>query len=899
MKTTLSLPHVALASLLALSVVPLSRAFSWSASQLDGAGTQNCIAIQPGGTGVILSASDVSGLQRSANYGASWQGVNIGVPASGPGKAAVVCWSNSSTHANTAYAGDDDGFLSSTDGGQTWSLLSGTPNFNGQGTWPRAVGNLIACDQSSSFPGYLYCGSGSSILRSSDGGSTWTTIFTDGAGDLISGLALNPSTPTTLYIATQGDGTYSTVNARTVGTGGWTHLATVPSRPEELLVLTDGSLYAAGSDASAGGGVWKWNGSSFSSLGAPAASGTSYLGISGYGTGSSATIYASATSPATDGTARASVIKTTNSGSSWSNITQSANVVNQIGGPGGPAWWQILSGVSAYGLGNTQGDMESIEVDPSNHNIVFTSGRAGIWQTTNATAAAGSILWYPYVSGLSVCVAEWSATDPNHAGRVYITDEDWTFFYSTDGGNTFRRNASGMSTGTTGRPIFVDPQNSTVYCGQLQDDSTLVGDIYSNADPTTGAAWTSTGFNSGPSVGAKPRGVAAGRDSSGHVALVAVSDKSKTNAAGLWYSDNGGAWSQISTAITPNGAGVVPIVWNANSKYVFIYAQGSGLWRSNNYGVSGSWANIWGTTSPAIGEGFLAEDPNQEGRLYVSTASGVYRFDDARTGSAPTATAMGGPANPGAMTLANGILYCCDRYVTVGTNSSMYRWLAPAMSTTNAVISNGAYSGQSQWPSGLAADANGTIYVSERDEGCMVGSPVLFADTFSSASNWTPDGGTWGLVTLGGASAYQGSNATSSALAYVNVSGSASWQSYSMSADVTPVSFTAGSCGISLYFADANDRYMVQITPAGAVNIKSDVGGTQTTLASGTYTYTSGATYTLRLVANNVAGTLTAYLGATQVAQATGVTFSPSSGTAALNVFDGTADFQNVLIDQL
>lgn len=915
---TIPIASVALATLLALSVPQSSRAFSWAASGLDGAGTQNCIAIQPNGSGTILSASDVSGIQRSTDYGKSWQGVNQGMAPGAPGKAATVVWSNNSSNVNTAYAGDLDGVFISTNAGKTWaptitaSNPPVNPTFLGNGTssvrWPRSTGNLIACDQSASFPGYLYAGGvdsvsgANAVMRSSDNGATWTIIFT--SPDYIRGVALDPTTPTTLYVATYGAGVFKTTAARTVGTGGWgSALSGGPAKPEEMLVLTDHTLYVAGADSTGGNGnIWKSSGSTLAATGAPTASGTTYLGISGYGTGTTATIYACASSPASSGTADASVIKSINGGGTWTNITQTSNVSNQIGGAGGPPWWQLLSGNAPYyELGAGSGDMATIEVDPSNPATVFTGGRGGIWATFNATATPMStIQWYPYVAGLSVCGADWVAADPAHPGRVYVTDEDWTFFYSTDGGKSFLRNANGMSAGTTGRPIFVDPVNSTVYCGQLQDDSTLIGDIYSNPDPTTGGAWTSTGFNSGLSVGAKPRGVAAGRNSSGQVVLVAVADKTSGAAGpGLWQSVNGGAWAQKSTSITPSGAQVVPIAWIANSAYVFVYAQNSGLWRSSDWGAT--YTPIWAHTSSGVGTGFLVEDPNQEGRLYLSTSAGVYRFDDARTGTTFSPQLMGGPAHPGALTLANGILYCCNQYTGSGADGAMYRWLSPSNNVGNAPISGDPYAGQSEWPSGLAVDSNGKIYISERDEGCMVGDPTLFADDFGSGtSNWTPDGGTWTTTTLGGSTVYQGSNSTSSAISYVNYSGSSSWQSYSVSAGVTPVSFTAGSAGISLNFLDANDRYILQITPAGAVNLKSDSGGTQTTLGSpGHYTYTSGATYTLQLVANNLAGTLTGYINGVMAVQATGVTFVPASGTAALNVYQGTTDFDNVLIDQL
>src|SRR4051812_26688753 len=91
----------ALALGLALSVsTHVFAAYNWGSSGLVGAGTQNCLAIQPGGTGVMVSAADISGFQRSTDYGVHWRTCNVGTPVGGPSKVACVIFSNNPSTPN-------------------------------------------------------------------------------------------------------------------------------------------------------------------------------------------------------------------------------------------------------------------------------------------------------------------------------------------------------------------------------------------------------------------------------------------------------------------------------------------------------------------------------------------------------------------------------------------------------------------------------------------------------------------------------------------------------------------------------------------------------------------------------------------------------------------------------
>lgn len=711
---------------------------AWAPSGLEGGGTQNALAIQPGSTDVMVDGADVAGFHRTTNCGRNWVTSNIGVNGASF-KVATAVFSNNPQKSNTVYAGTGNvgsggGFLVSTNAGQSWILKSTTPQFSGNGEtdvptltgrWPRSTGNLIAVDEAGSAK-YLYAGTfQDGVMRSTDGGSTWTTVGL--SNKFIRSIVLDPNSPGTLYVAAYSNYIWKITTARTTsgtGTAGWTQLVNAPNKAEELLMLGT-NLYAAGKDDSAGGGVWKSSnaGGTWVKLGGSAlATTTTWTGIDGYNAGGADVLYVGATDPVNDGTGTGffrTVMRSVDGGVTWSDITMKADIQNEVGGAGGHPWW-LMGNAAFYELGHGSCDCAMIRVNPANPDQVFFVGRSGVWGTTNATA--GTPLWYPMVAGLSVTVTHWLAVDPNHPERVYVALDDWTFVCSSNHAASFVQSKP-VGADTAGYYTFVDPIDSTVYLAAGSRDSNTNGEIYSNPNPTDPAsAWTAENLSA--LTRARTRGLVAGRDGGGNrVILAAVA------TSGL-YRKVDSAWTLVNSTIKPDKNDHVQFAWNEGSSNVFLFHQNTGLWRSRDYGAT--WSMIWAHPSNTVRTGYLVEDPNQEGLLYISCDDGgVYRMEDAQDGVAvgngiAMPTEMGGPVDPGAMALANGILYACDR-ATPSHDARICQWLNPANSTACVNIADAViYPGMANSPGALVAGPDGHIYSCLSNNGVIVGGAPVY-----------------------------------------------------------------------------------------------------------------------------------------------------------------------------
>lgn len=150
--------------------------------------------------------------------------------------------------AKTVYAGTRwGGVFKSTDGGESWRRLPVAPTNDNEAILDLAI------DPSS--PATLYVTRGGSVLKSRDGGATFADAGAGIRAFLIPGLALDPRNPQELWAATT-DGLYASAD----GGGSW-RLAGPDLAPRDTSsVALDprvrGTLYAGLEDQDQGG-VWK------------------------------------------------------------------------------------------------------------------------------------------------------------------------------------------------------------------------------------------------------------------------------------------------------------------------------------------------------------------------------------------------------------------------------------------------------------------------------------------------------------------------------------------------------------------------------------------------------------------------------------------------------------------
>jgi uncharacterized protein (TIGR03437 family) len=167
--------------------VSTDGAASWqsSANGLTGSGILTIVA-DPAQTGTAYaSVQSPPGLFRSTDSGQTWTQLSIspyGQLAS-PVNAIVI----GSTGA--ILAATNQGILISTDGGSTWTAGAGLPVQNNQ---------TLALSPEDPSIVYLV-NSGSQVQRSTDGGQTFSTVFSSNHLTQLSRVAVDPRNPSTVY----------------------------------------------------------------------------------------------------------------------------------------------------------------------------------------------------------------------------------------------------------------------------------------------------------------------------------------------------------------------------------------------------------------------------------------------------------------------------------------------------------------------------------------------------------------------------------------------------------------------------------------------------------------------------------------------------------------------------
>lgn len=190
-----------------LSLIPslLAYAVDWENIGPGGGGYLMSCAIQPDNPDIIFIGSDVAGIHKSVDGGATWKKVNNGFASSSESANAYGIENIifDPTDYNILYAAGWGGVYKSTDGGTTWTKVLGRGRSYGALAIDPDDHNIVYAgvgeiDIDKSGKGELY--------RSTDGGATWTKIskgFHRKA--VIYGIAIDPDSSTlarTLIVGT-------------------------------------------------------------------------------------------------------------------------------------------------------------------------------------------------------------------------------------------------------------------------------------------------------------------------------------------------------------------------------------------------------------------------------------------------------------------------------------------------------------------------------------------------------------------------------------------------------------------------------------------------------------------------------------------------------------------------
>jgi photosystem II stability/assembly factor-like uncharacterized protein len=271
---------------------------SWSNDNygLNGLGLAD-IAVDPSNSSNVYAAT-AEGVYQSGDGGRTWSATNTGLTSRQMSCLAIDPQIPSTIYAGTRFNGSTggDGVFKSTDGGATWTRINNgllgsdvgtltidpvTPatvyltntsgvfrTTDGGAHWTRINSNRIfvlsfVIDPTNTSIIYLTEGnSGGGVFRSADGGVTWSGINDGLPSPYSSIVAIDPATPTTLYVST-GGGVFKSTDSGTTWVAslgdtptGW--IAVEASNPSTVYVGSSG-LLGAGSKvlkSTDGGATW-------------------------------------------------------------------------------------------------------------------------------------------------------------------------------------------------------------------------------------------------------------------------------------------------------------------------------------------------------------------------------------------------------------------------------------------------------------------------------------------------------------------------------------------------------------------------------------------------------------------------------------------------------------------
>jgi len=510
----------------------------------------NAVKLHPTRPAIVL-VGGVGGVYRSTDFGANWQGVT------GIGNTEYIASLAVNARApNLVFAAGSGGVYRSIDGGSSWTLLSGglpagafSPSvavhtasnsltvyaavngsiwrsFDRGNSWamvdgfglPAGYVQLIAVDASPHSPAILYAldnvsSSGlGSVFRSADGGGTWSPADPSlPANDTIQSIAVNPTTPSTVYATSTTTGLHTSqdsgqtwVTTSRQLSGVLSRVAVAPSAPQTVYA---GSYDSGPFKSTDGGKSW--------------VAINRGLGPDVYGTDMG--IQSLAVSPISPAIAYVGtccgVFRTLDGGATWSAINEGiewlppvqALVIDptapntiyagtQYGGV-----WKTTNGHSwnwsSAGLPGSH--VYAIAIDPRNPSTVYASSYDGFEGPPDTRVGYGVFKsidgganWLPVNVGLTNLLVRTLAVDPANPMTVYAGTNGSGIFKSVNGGASWA--ASGTGAGLYPSTIVVDPSSASIVYASTYDAgvfrSTDFGLRWSAINhgldvPTTSAQW--------------------------------------------------------------------------------------------------------------------------------------------------------------------------------------------------------------------------------------------------------------------------------------------------------------------------------------------------------------------------------------------------------------------------
>ena len=413
------------------------RANQLKSVKIGGGGFVTGIVIHPQAADVMYARTDVGGLYRWDAANQDWHQMLSEESVGQKVSLSVESIAPDPNNPNTVYAAtgaythkEPGNILKSVDGGNSWQVLDISLPMGGNGEW-RWTGERLAVDPHNS--SVVYFGSRTEGLwRSQDGGSSWNQIDTSvvpigksfGTENNQAGVTFiefDPSAPGIAYVGVSGEGVYQTTD----GGNNWQSLDGISESliPQQGEVNGDGELVVTLFDpqeASNNGGVWIFNGSSWSDF--TPKNGQNYAGLTVSESDPNTLFTVSYPMTPND------IYRSNDGGKTWAALNNQQQGVEWY-----PDWsFWTLSG--------------DLAVDPSNSDRVWLANGISVWKTEEAQASNSN--WSTKVDGIEETVAFDAVSTPGGASLITAI-ADFDGFRHTDVNATPSKNHSDRNFSTT------------------------------------------------------------------------------------------------------------------------------------------------------------------------------------------------------------------------------------------------------------------------------------------------------------------------------------------------------------------------------------------------------------------------------------------------------------------
>jgi hypothetical protein len=318
------------------------------------------------------------------------------------------------------------------------------------------------------------------------------------------------------------------------------------------------------------------------------------------------------------------VLSVTGTWGDWGN----SNIM-KMSDDNGVTWREIVSQTPHNPNGEYWGWLDDVEIDPNNRDHIMYVNGGGIWETTNASAAAPT--WNQRVNNLEETVTMAIVTPPAGASYQLINSAgDVGTWVQTDlATKATRTPGTGWSNGNSADMAWYDPQYIAIV-------GAAGGSGYGYSSGDGGATWTK--------FASLPTGAAAHTDNASNIAVTGRNWAvfAPADSVPSYTTDNGAHWTATNLpALSPISG--FPRAYKLatdrkNPWKVYAYDSGGAWWGSqgkvyvstdagHTFTLSQGSVNANLRANP-FGVTTMTTNPNAEGDIWLADGNTVYHSTD-------------------------------------------------------------------------------------------------------------------------------------------------------------------------------------------------------------------------------------------------------------------------------